>query len=325
MTVMCYLSFMHATEVVTQATENTLEQVNTDRALAGAWLLTLHNRNSRQAYRRDLEGFAEWLQALADTESHSAPELLEVTRPLIDLYANSLLEQGRKASTVARKLSALSSFYTYAQSCGAIDSSPLALVKRPKVSEDSPTLGPDRAELRQLLEAAKTLGQKEYALISLLGLLGLRVSEVTAATVEDLGEETGRLGGLHYTLTVTRKGGKRQQLALEAQAVEALAPLVAGRTQGALLLRESGLPLDRYDCSRIVSRVAKAAGLDKRLSPHSLRHGYVTLCLEAGAPLHEVQDSAGHKDPRTTQRYNRGRQNLDRSPTYALAAYLEAV
>ena len=72
----------------------------------------------------------------------------------------------------------------------------------------------------------------------------------------------------------------------------------------------------------MVRRTAREAGVDKRLSPHSLRHGFVTLALEAGVALPDVQDAAGHADPRTTQRYNRARHRLDAAPTYTLAAAL---
>lgn len=74
----------------------------------------------------------------------------------------------------------------------------------------------------------------------------------------------------------------------------------------------------------MVRRLARDAGLDcvDRLSPHSLRHAFVTLALDAGVSLRDVQDAAGHADPRTTRRYDRARHNLDRAATYAVAAYL---
>jgi len=71
-----------------------------------------------------------------------------------------------------------------------------------------------------------------------------------------------------------------------------------------------------------VRRLARAAGIDKRLSPHGLRHSFVTCSLEAGVPLHRVQDGAGHADPRTTRRYDRARHALDGHATYALAAFV---
>ena len=321
---------MTTSQLVPLTTGTDLEVAPQEQALLGAWLLELESANTRAAYRRDLEGFERFLQQLSERHSIEKPALLSVSRQLCALYAEYLrgdlegfeLARSCDPSTIARKLSALSSFYSYCVVEGLLTASPVAHLKRPKVSEDSPTLGPDREELAGLLGAARELGQKEYALLSLLGLVGLRVSEVTGARIEDLGTESGRLGKEHRTLEVRRKGGKRQKLALPELAVNALEPLLEGRTEGPLLLRASGLPLDRFDCGRIVTRTAKRAGLQKRLSPHSMRHGFVTLCLEAGEPLHVVQDAAGHSDPRTTRRYDRARQSLDRSPIYSLERFL---
>ena len=88
------------------------------------------------------------------------------------------------------------------------------------------------------------------------------------------------------------------------------------------LLANDGGPLDRHDAARIVARLSGAAGIDKAITPHSLRHTAVTLALDAGVPLRDVQDLAGHADPRTTRRYDRGRRSLDWPATYALAGYL---
>jgi len=82
-----------------------------------------------------------------------------------------------------------------------------------------------------------------------------------------------------------------------------------------------GRPLDRYDAARVCRRLGRAAGIGP-VYPHALRHAFVTLSLDAGAALRDVQDAAGHADPRTTRRYDRSRHNLDRHPTYALAGSL---
>jgi site-specific recombinase XerD len=73
----------------------------------------------------------------------------------------------------------------------------------------------------------------------------------------------------------------------------------------------------------LVRRLARDAGIDpSKLNPHSLRHSFVTAALDAGVPLRDVQDAAGHADPRTTRRYDRARHNLDRAATYAVTAFL---
>ena len=80
--------------------------------------------------------------------------------------------------------------------------------------------------------------------------------------------------------------------------------------------------MDRHAAGRIVRRVARLAGLDKKISPHTLRHAFITAALDAGVPLRDVQEAASHADPRTTMRYDRARVSLDRHATYIVAAYL---
>jgi site-specific recombinase XerD len=80
--------------------------------------------------------------------------------------------------------------------------------------------------------------------------------------------------------------------------------------------------LNRFQTTRVIRRLTRAADIDKSISPHSLRHTAVTLALDAGVPLPEVLDMAGHADLRTTRRHDRARMSLDRHATYTLASYL---
>ena len=80
--------------------------------------------------------------------------------------------------------------------------------------------------------------------------------------------------------------------------------------------------LDRHGAGRIVRRTARQAGICKLVTPHTLRHAFITAALDAGVPLREVQEAASHADPRTTMRYDRARGSLDRRATYIVAAYI---
>ena len=94
------------------------------------------------------------------------------------------------------------------------------------------------------------------------------------------------------------------------------------RTSGPIFLNaDGGRRLDRHAAARIVRRLAKAAGIDKRISPHSLHHSFITAALD-GVPLRDVQEAASHADPRTTMRYDRGRGSLDRHATYIVATFV---
>lgn len=158
--------------------------------------------------------------------------------------------------------------------------------------------------------------------MSLLAYNGVRIDEALSADVGDYTHQRG-----HRVLRIVRKGGRT--------ATEPLAPPTV-RALDAYLETDhpaSGpLFLDRTETTRLayttasaqIRRLAGKAGIPAaaQITPHSLRHTFVTESLAAGVPLQDVQDAAGHRDPRTTRRYDRSRHNLDRHPTYVLATHL---
>jgi integrase/recombinase XerD len=190
-------------------------------------------------------------------------------------------------------------------------------VRRPRLDYESHTVGLDRNELGALLVAAGLAGAREHALISLLGLNGLRISEALGVNIDDLSLERG-----HRTITVVRKGGKIVTMPLAPRVARAMDLAIGDRAGGPVFITSTGRRMDRHAASRIVRRVARAAGLDKHISPHSLRHAFITAPLDAGVPLRDVQEAASHADPRTTMRYDRGRQSLDRHATYIVATFI---
>jgi site-specific recombinase XerD len=122
---------------------------------------------------------------------------------------------------------------------------------------------------------------------------------------------------------VLRKGGKIVTIPLAPRTARPMDLAIGERVQGTIFLRKDGQRMDRYAAARIVTRAAKKAGLgNKRISPHTLRHAFITAALDAGVPLRDVQEAASHTDPRTTMRYDRARVSLDRHATYIVAAYL---
>ena len=157
----------------------------------------------------------------------------------------------------------------------------------------------------------------EHALISLLALNGLRVSEATGADIEHLGPERG-----HRTVTITRKGAKIVTIPLAPRTARAIDLAIGERADGPVFLTSDGRRLDRHGAGRIVRKVARRAGISKAVTPHTLRHAFITAALDAGMPLRDVQEAASHADPRTTMRYDRARGSLDRHATYIVAAYL---
>jgi integrase/recombinase XerD len=285
--------------------------------IIAAWQLAQTSRHTLTAYTRNLGAYCTWLDRVG-------LDLLTVRRVHVDGYRHTLTGV---PSTVAVKLSALSSFYRYALGEGAIERNPVATVVRPNVDADhSSTQGLSRDQAKALLAVARADGPRSNALINLLMFTGIRISEALQARTSDYGHDAG-----HRTLTIRRKGGKTAKVAVPAPAVVALnaylgttgADLVLGHSMSRpLFTTAAGKPWHRSEAARTVQRLARKAGIDGQISPHSLRHTFATIALDSGTSLHALQDSMGHADPRTTRRYDRARNNLQKSAGYDVARAL---
>jgi integrase/recombinase XerD len=157
-----------------------------------------------------------------------------------------------------------------------------------------------------------------FALVAMLGLLGLRIFEATGADIAALGEGPGspRAQG-------ARQGRKDRTRPLPPAVGRAVDRAVEGRIAGPILRNRAGRRMDRHATTRGLRHLAAAAGVcTGRMHPHMLRHTFVTTMLDAGVDLRDVQIAARHADPRTTMRYDRARDNLDRHPNYILVAFL---
>src|ERR671912_2366220 len=265
---------------------------------------------TRDAYALDLRQFFAWC------DEHGL-RLFAVRRADIECYARDLEERGRARATVARRLCTVTGFYRYAEEEGLLERSPAAHVRRPRLDYESHATGLDRNEVGSLLVAAGLAGTSDHALVSLLALNGLRVSEALGANIEDLGLERG-----HRTLRILRKGGKIVTVPLAPRTARAVDLAVGERCVGPIFVGTDGRSIDRHAAGRIVRRIARRAGIAKRVGPHTLRHAFITAALDAGVPLRDVQEAASHSDPRTTMRYDRGRQSLDRHATYIVATFI---
>jgi integrase/recombinase XerD len=242
--------------------------------------------------------------------------LFDIRRADIESFARDLETKGRPRATVTRGLCTIAGFYKYAVEEELLDHSPAAHVRRPRVNYESDAVALDRNQLGALLVAAGLGSPAEHALICLLALNGLRVSEATGADIEHLGLERG-----HRTLTITRKGGKVVTIPLAPRTARAIDLATGERTGGPAFLAADGRRLDRHGAGQIVRKTARRARIGKSVTPHTLRHAFITAALDAGVPLRDVQEAASHADPRTT-RYDRARGSLDRHATYIVAAYV---
>jgi len=278
--------------------------------LALAGFLAGYRGLTREAYALDLRQFTTWCRA-------RTLGLFAIRRGDIEAFARDLEARGRARATVTRRLCTIAGFYRYAVEEDLLEHSPAAHVRRPRVDYESHAVALDRNELGALLVAAGLGPPVEHALISLLALNGLRVSEATGADIEHLGLDRG-----HRTLTITRKGGKVVTIPLAPRTARAIDLAISERTGGPVFLAVDGRRLDRHGAGRIVRKAARRAGITKTVTPHTLRHAFITAALDAGVPLRDVQEAASHADPRTKIRYDRARGSLDRHATYIVAAYI---
>jgi site-specific recombinase XerD len=225
---------------------------------------------TRQAYELDLRQFASWCR------QHQL-RLFQARRADIEFFARDLEARGRARATITRRLCTVAGFYRYAVEEELLGHSPAAHVRRPRLDYESHAVGLDRNELGALLVAAGLGPPTEHALVSLLALNGLRVSEATGADIQALGIERG-----HRTLVITRKGGKVVTIPLAPRTARALDLAIGERTEGPIFLTGDGRRLDRHGAGRIVRRVARRAGIIKPVGPHTLRHAFITAALDAG-------------------------------------------
>jgi integrase len=165
------------------------------------------------------------------------------------------------------------------------------------VPAESPTLGFTHLQFEALLSAARESANRyDFALVAMLGLLGLRIFEATGANIGDIGEEHG-----HRVLRVCGKGSKVVLVPLPPAVGRAIDRAVSDRPGGPILLSSRGTRMDGHAATRRLRQLAGTAGVQlARTHPHMLRHTFVTTMLDAGVDLRDVQIAARHADPRTT-------------------------
>ena len=278
------------------------------------WIAAQTSPRTREGYMREAVLFTDWCE-------QRGLDPRAVRRHDVEAYRNDRTEAGDSARTIARRLSALSSAYTYGGGYG-LGANPVTGVKRPKVDRNSsPSQSLARGEVPRLLATAEADSPRSAALVALLVLAGLRVSEALSAEVSDLGYDKG-----HRTLTIRAKGGAEVKIPLAAPVAHAVDAMVGRRTAGPILATSTGKPMDRRHAHRTVQRLAKAAGVAdaEHIGPHDLRHTSVTGVLDMTGSIDAGQRHARHASPVTTQTYDHRRRTLDDHPGYGLAGWFSA-
>jgi site-specific recombinase XerD len=300
-----------------------------DELLVG-WLNKQKSAATARAYGGDARAWLDWCAASGLDPLHVDDAHLNAWRHVLELA-------GSAASTRARKLSAVTSFYTWLRRRGVVtvDLADTDLIPRPTAGV-SRTVGLTDVQAAALLAAADADSHHAAALIGVLLYLGPRVGELCRADTVDLYTDQS-----HRVLHLYGKGGKERRVPVPPPALARLdthlqqrgdvtaaaLPVLTGqagaRPRVPLLVTSTGRRLYQSYVWHNIRRLATAAGGDladlaPKLSPHSLRHTTITSALGHGVPLHRVQDLAGHASADTTRHYDRRRHELHGHAAYKL-------
>jgi integrase/recombinase XerD len=260
--------------------------------------------NTIAAYRNDLGQFVAFLN---QTTAGAVGSWAEVDQPLVLAYGKHLGEQDYTASTVARKVASLKSFFAFLRDIDLLTDNPTTALNAPKVEKRLPRILSSEEVEELLAGPAKAMTPKalrDRALLHLLCATGLRVSEAITLQIDDLD-----MAQAHVIFT--DRDGKTRQLPLPPQAFESLsAYLEKGRTvlsqdrgESTVFLNQRGRPLTRQGLWLIVKSYAEAAGIGQGVTPHTLRHSFAARCLAQGTDLQRVRELLGHASIATTQVY----------------------
>lgn len=298
---------------MTPTLSTALANPNAGPILTTRFISGLRSPRTRESYQYTLGHWTRWLQ-------QRTLDVLAVHRTDVECYIRHLEDELYATSTISQRLATLSSFYRWCVQEEHLTHSPVAAIRRPSRSTESTTQALSRHEVTDWLDAAEGRGGYAYATACLLAMNGLRVGELCAANVTDLDEQTW-----HRVLRLraaTTKGNKAAIVALSPRTMQALDLATAGRSDGPLLLNTAGRRMTTHNVAYLVASLCREIGTAKHITPHSLRHSAITIALDAGVSLRDVQDFARHEDPRTTRRYDRARGQLNRHATYAISQYL---
>ena len=269
-----------------------------------------YSQHTIRNYRIDLTQFSEFLvsrEALPDGQEVDQ-DMEAIDALVIREYLGSLF--GRFArSTIARKLSAVRSFFLFLEKKGIVMTNPAGDIATPKLGKYIPVYLPvdDVFRLLERPDRKKPLGLRDLAILEVLYSCGIRVSELEALDISGVDFE-GRL------VTVIGKGDRERivpigRIALKAvrNYLEATRNLRKGdgndSQDGPLFINFRGGRLSGRSIARIIKRYATESGLSPEISPHSMRHTFATHLLDGGADLRSVQELLGHASLSTTQRY----------------------
>jgi integrase/recombinase XerD len=259
-------------------------------------------KNTIVSYERDLKSYIHYVKTVENIQ-----HLNDVQRVHIVHFLGFLKEQGKSSKTLARHIASLRAFHQFLLRDKVTDHDPSVHIETPKMERSLPKVL-NLQEVETLLDSPKQndhFGIRDKAMLEILYATGIRVSELIGLD----------LGDVHLTMGFVRcigKGNKERIIPIGKTAASALnhyleqgRPFFVNKKQRdeALFLNHHGMRLTRQGFWKILKKLALEAGIQKELTPHTLRHSFATHLLENGADLRAVQEMLGHADISTTQIY----------------------
>jgi integrase/recombinase XerC len=257
-----------------------------------------------KSYREDLAALADYL---SEARGGACPEPGEVTVLELRGYVSALHESGYAKATIARRLASLRSFFRFGQREGWTRTNPAKPLRNPRKGRSLPHFlsAEDLGRLFAAPPANEPSGLRDRAILETIYSAGLRVSELVALDAGDLDFEAG-------VLRVLGKGRRERLAPIGSYAARALRrwlrvrqphPREPSGPRSPVFLNKFGRRISTRSVARMLEKYLKLTGLDRRTTPHSLRHSFATHLLDRGADIRSVQELLGHKSLVTTQIY----------------------
>lgn len=288
------------------------------------------SEDTKRAYMKDLQYFFEFLRSGGVSILHPS----EIRAHHFQLYRDVMIEQKYAPATINRRLIAIRSFVKWSIAAKLMDHNPLDMVKLPKVQTVAPTVAFDDQEVVNMLSVPDTSshrGRMHRLAMVFLFQLGLRRAELINLKMKDIFEDRG-----HRVLRIHGKGDKTRLVPLTDFVIDEIDTYLKEleKYSGMVLefedyiLQTDGryknqIPVDGSTIYRIINRAARDLGIEKRVSPHSCRATVISHLLDTQhTPIRDVATFAGHVNITTTERYDKRRENLDKSAAYAVNYFL---
>lgn len=254
--------------------------------------------NTVASYMRDIRQFDTYLS------NHLSESIEKVTKDQAEIYFAWLTNNGKSAATVTRSLASIKGFYSFLVASQQMESNPVKSIHLAKVEKKLPQIltGKEVELLLDQPQCTDPKGFRDKAMLELLYATGIRVSELIALNVDDVNLSAG---------FIHCGGGKARMIPLYPAAVRALQnyltqvrpSIIADPLESALFVNLSGERMSRQGFWKIIKHYQQTAGIQKDITPHTLRHSFAAHLLENGADLKSIQEMLGHSDISSTQIY----------------------